>query len=279
MRRINKKETLGDHMLSKRILSALIGIPLLLFITYQGDYYLLLAVFILSILALSEFRNISNKAQCKIMVLPMWVSVLILPVVYLFHYQYIANILFFYLVFCYLYFLLYYPRYSPLGLSFTLFGALYIAWGFFHLVLLRQMEAGFWLILYVFLVVWSTDSGAYFIGIVTGKHKWAPTISPKKSWEGVVGGLLVSFLAVWLYCRFVPGFSPAQTKILLGITPFVSFIGQCGDLLESTLKRHADLKDSGQLIPGHGGILDRFDSMLLAAPFTYYLFNLLERMM
>ncbi len=266
-------------MLLKRVLSAVVGIPLLLYLTYRGGFYLLLTVFILMLLALGEFRNLSKKAQCKTLAFPLWFGALLFPVLYLLHYHYIVNLLFFYLIFCYVFFLFAYPKYSPLDLSFTLFGVIYIAWGFFHLILLRQMTDGFWLIVYVLLIVWSTDTGAYFIGTLMGKHKFAPLISPNKSWEGVLGGLAVSLLTAYVFVFFVPAFSVAQKSILLYIAVFVSLIGQMGDLLESALKRFADIKDSGQIIPGHGGILDRFDSLLLSAPFTYYLFILLERLL
>lgn len=266
-------------MLTKRVLSAVVGVPLLLYLAYRGGVYLLLTVFILMVLALGEFRNIGKKALCKSLDIPLWISAILFPVFYLLHNHYLVNLIFFYLLFCYVYFLLNYPKYSPLDLSFTLFGVVYIVWGFFHLVLLRQLADGFWLIIYVLLIVWSTDTGAYFIGTLMGKHKFAPLISPKKSWEGVFGGLVVSLLTAYLFVFLVPVFSVAEKSVLLYITPFVSLIGQMGDLMESALKRFADMKDSGQIIPGHGGVLDRFDSLLLAAPFTYYLFILLERLL
>lgn len=266
-------------VLLKRVLSAVIGIPLLLYLTYRGDIILLLAVFILMLLALAEFRNISKKSHCKTLAIPLWLSALLFPVIYLVHYEFIINILFFYLLLCYGYFLLYYPKYTPLDLAYTLFGAIYISWGFYHIVLLRQMTDGFWLIFYVFLIVWSTDTGAYGIGTLFGKHKFAPEVSPKKSWEGVAAGLLVSFLVAYLFTFFVPAFSETEMRILLYLAPFVSLVGQLGDLLESALKRFAEVKDSGQIIPGHGGILDRFDSLLLAVPFTYYLINMIERLL
>jgi phosphatidate cytidylyltransferase len=266
-------------VLLQRVLSAAIGIPVLLYLTYRGGIFLLLAIFILMLLALAEFRNLSNKSHCKTLAIPLWLSALLFPVIYLVHYQFIINLLFFYLVFCYGYYLLNYPEYTPMDLAYTLFGAIYISWGFFHMVLLRQMTDGFWLILYVFLIVWSTDTGAYGIGTLFGKHKFAPVVSPKKSWEGVAGGLLVSILVAYLYTLFVPAFSDHEMRILLCMAPLVSLVGQLGDLLESSLKRFAEVKDSGQIIPGHGGILDRFDSLLLAVPFTYYLINMIERLL
>jgi phosphatidate cytidylyltransferase len=152
---------------------------------------------------------------------------------------------------------------------------MYVSWGFFHLILLRDLQNGFWLVIYAFLIVWSTDTGAYFIGSCLGKHKFAPLISPKKSWEGFAGGIVSSLIIAYIYWLCLPSIGG---RTLLYISVLVSVAGQLGDLFESSFKRFAQIKDSGNLIPGHGGILDRFDSILWAAPVTYYLYTLIERM-
>ena len=138
-----------------------------------------------------------------------------------------------------------------------------------------SLDNGFWLILYVFIVVWTTDTGAYFCGIHLGKRKLAPYISPHKTWEGFGGGLIASLLAVLVMTSLAP---LPQREILLYLTPLVSLAGQLGDMFESALKRYANLKDSGYLVPGHGGVLDRFDSALWAFPLTYHILALLERL-
>jgi phosphatidate cytidylyltransferase len=263
-------------MLWQRIISAIIGIPLLIFIVFKGDPYLLLAVFLLALFALLEFKNMIKSAQCNGLVLLLWVGALLFPLIFLLKYNYILPIFIFYLLFCLGYYVVYYPRYSPLDLSFTLLGVLYIFLGFFHLLLLRHLPGGFWLVVYVFIVVWGTDTGAYFTGMIIGKHQLAPLISPKKTWEGFVGGLLVGVFAAYIYSIYIP---LGTGQILFYIAPFVSLAGQLGDLFESSLKRFAKIKDSGQIIPGHGGILDRFDSTLWAAPVTYYLLIILERLL
>ncbi|MDD2432112.1 MAG: phosphatidate cytidylyltransferase [Clostridia bacterium] len=263
-------------MLAQRIISALIGIPLLIFIIFKGDPYFLLAVFLLTLLALLEFKKMIKGAQCKGLVLLLWIGALLFPLIFLLKYKYIIPIFMFYLLFCFGYYVLHYPRYSPLDLSFTLLGIIYILLGFFHLLLLRQLPGGFWLVLYLFIVVWGTDTGAYFTGMILGKHQLAPLISPKKTWEGFGGGVLISVLVAYIYSIYVP---LDTGRILFYIAPFVSLTGQLGDLFASSLKRFAKLKDSGQIIPGHGGILDRFDSTLWAAPVTYYLLIILERLL
>lgn len=266
-------------MLLKRVLSALVGIPVLVFLVYKGDIFLLLAVVLLMLLGLLEFRNIIKKSQCKALSILLWLGALIFPLAFFIHYQFIIALLFFYLLFCYFYYLIYYPKYSPLDLSFTLLGVIYICWGFFHLLLLRNINEGFWLVIYVFVIVWSTDTGAYFTGIYLGKHKLAPLISPKKTWEGFCGGLVSSVLIAYIFSNSIPDLSLTIQKILFYISPAVSIAGQLGDLFESSLKRFAQIKDSGKIIPGHGGILDRFDSALWAAPVAYYLFIILERLL
>lgn len=159
----------------------------------------------------------------------------------------------------------------------TLFGVFYVAWLGSHLVFLRELPLlagldyglGGRLVLFLFLCAWGCDTGAYLTGRMWGKHPLLPRVSPKKSIEGAVGGLLAGGLLGWLggitFCPFGSG-----RGVLLGLLIAVS--GQIGDLVESLLKRDAACKDSAaaMTIPGHGGVLDRFDSILFAAPALYY---------
>lgn len=123
-----------------------------------------------------------------------------------------------------------------------------------------------WLLLLLLLIVWIGDSAAYYVGSAFGKRKLAPTISPNKSWEGAVGGFLgsVSVAAAWCALR-----SDGLDLTLLGIAAATAIAGQVGDLVESMVKRGAGVKDSSQLLPGHGGLYDRLDALLLAAPVFY----------
>jgi phosphatidate cytidylyltransferase len=156
----------------------------------------------------------------------------------------------------------------------TLLGMLYIPWllNFVtHLAYLPQAKGhGNFLILYLLLVTKITDIGAYITGKFFGKHKLLPAVSPKKTWEGFIGGLVCSLLASWLLVR---GF-PEQLHVLQRPwTPllafFISIISVVGDLAESVVKRDTDVKDSGALIPGIGGALDLVDSVLFTAPVLY----------
>ncbi|MDH4161519.1 MAG: phosphatidate cytidylyltransferase [Nitrospirota bacterium] len=150
----------------------------------------------------------------------------------------------------------------------TLLGVLYVALLFgFQVAIHRGSQGKYWL-MFMYLVIWASDTGAYYVGSAFGKHRLYEKISPKKSVEGLAGGVAASVLVavlckLWLVKGL--GWGPA---IALGAV--LALVGTVGDLAESLLKRSAGVKDSGALIPGHGGILDRMDSMLFAAPVLYY---------
>jgi len=151
-----------------------------------------------------------------------------------------------------------------------LFGILTIIPFFWGMVALRQHQysvnpfAGAWWLLYVMLLVWGADSGAYIFGRLLGKHKLAPKVSPGKTWEGLVGGLLTSAIISWLFGRYT-SLNAAPLSLLI-CSIFAVLASILGDLTESMFKREAGIKDSGSLIPGHGGIMDRIDSLTAAVP-------------
>ena len=173
-------------------------------------------------------------------------------------------------------------HFSVLDGCITLAGTMYIAIPFYHLIMLRMIEnstilatnsllgefsVGCILIWLTFIGTWASDSFAYFVGCSIGKHRLCPEISPKKSVEGFVGGILGSMICVGLlgsYFNF-------DMMIMLLMGALIAIIGTFGDLVESCIKRFVGIKDSGTLIPGHGGVLDRFDSLLFTAPLVYYI--------
>lgn len=126
------------------------------------------------------------------------------------------------------------------------------------------------MMLYALLIVWITDSGAYLIGRKIGKNKLAPHISPNKTWEGSIGGSLSAVVIVGAYLYFVQAAFPYSFSTMLLWTLVFSVGGQLGDLIESAFKRHYGVKDSGKILPGHGGILDRFDSLLFVLPLMHF---------
>jgi phosphatidate cytidylyltransferase len=122
-----------------------------------------------------------------------------------------------------------------------------------------------------FILVWCNDSGAYVVGVTIGKHKLYERISPKKTWEGFIGGIVFTIIA-GIVIHSITGI--ASLPVWIGAALLVSVFGTIGDLVESMLKRNVDIKDSGSILPGHGGVLDRFDAVLFAAPMVFALFVL-----
>ncbi|MBI5379790.1 MAG: phosphatidate cytidylyltransferase [Nitrospirae bacterium] len=150
----------------------------------------------------------------------------------------------------------------------TLFGVFYVAWLLGFLIRLRDLEGGVALLLLLFLVTWVGDSAAFFVGSTWGRRPLAPAISPKKTWEGALGGFLAGLATTWGAGHlWLPPISLADT-LLLGTV--LGVLTQLGDLTESLLKRGAGVKDSSSLLPGHGGLLDTVDSLLFSSPALYY---------
>ncbi|TXK52917.1 phosphatidate cytidylyltransferase [Pontibacter qinzhouensis] len=152
------------------------------------------------------------------------------------------------------------------NIAFTMLGALYIGvpFGLLHLLGYLQGDYSWQPILGALLLIWASDTGAYAFGKSFGKHKLLPRVSPGKTWEGWAGGVLTAVGVAYVLSMFFPDLELYQW---IGTAIIISVFGVLGDLVESMLKRSLGVKDSGTLLPGHGGILDRFDSLLLAIPF------------
>jgi phosphatidate cytidylyltransferase len=150
----------------------------------------------------------------------------------------------------------------------TVFGIIYIGLALSTVTSARLLSGGEWLVLFLALVTWAADTGAYYAGTLWGKHLLAPRISPKKTVEGLLGGMGLAVAAALLaQVWFVPQLRPMDTAIL-GVV--LTGAGLFGDLWESAIKRRVGVKDSGSILPGHGGMLDRIDSLLFTAPAFYY---------
>jgi phosphatidate cytidylyltransferase len=170
-------------------------------------------------------------------------------------------------------------------LSGTVFGVIYVGWLFSHLILLMQMpevleslsyknyfgieiRLGTSLAILPFALTWANDSAAFFIGRKFGRKKFFPSISPKKTWAGVIGGIFAAICSAFIYhCLYATYLSWFDC---LALGTIVGIIAPTGDLVESMIKRDVKIKDASGIIPGHGGFLDRFDSLLFSAPIIYY---------
>jgi phosphatidate cytidylyltransferase len=269
--------------LSKRILVALIAIPILLFLTFWNvilPFKLLVTAGL--ILALVEYLQLAYEDKIKpqrtegilsllIILLPLiskslfsWTEgagmlavLLILNLAFLWSQRTVKRMV--------------------VTVSVTFFGVAYFGFFggyFFHL---RDLPQGAWLLLWLYISTWAYDTGGYFAGSLWGKHRLAPQVSPNKSWEGCAGGFALSLIGLYLLWEFMPAYSQIfnlMDVVILAV--LLSFFGQIGDLVESIMKRSLSAKDSGSFFPGHGGVFDRIDSLLFNAPVLYFYLTLIK---
>lgn len=171
-----------------------------------------------------------------------------------------------------------YPKYRAKRIMAAFFGLFYVTVMLSYVYRIRMLDKGLYLTALIFLCSWGCDTCAYCVGMLTkklwGNHKMSPKLSPNKSIEGAVGGVLGAVLLTALYLYIFR--APMQMEmsgiwLLAGLSAIPAMISMVGDLTASAIKRNYDIKDYGNLIPGHGGILDRFDSMMITAPILYYI--------
>ena len=160
-----------------------------------------------------------------------------------------------------------YPKYHAEQVMAAFFGVVYVAVMLSFIYLTRSLPDGKFLVWLIFLCSWGCDTCAYCVGMLIGKHKMAPVLSPKKSIEGAVGGVAGAALLGVIYAAATQG-KMAEYALICAVGALISMVG---DLAASASKRNQNIKDYGKLIPGHGGILDRFDSVIITAPVIYYL--------
>lgn len=255
---------------------ALVFGPLIILAALFGGYYLLTFVLLVVLASVYELAKMAEQKGAHSQLLLPWLSSI--AVLLSFFYgstDFIVPILIFALAL--LFFVeMYRPKGSPLlNVSVSFFNGFYFSLLFGSFLLLRQMPAalgleyraaGEWLMMMIF-ATWVCDTAAYVVGSYIGKHKLIPRVSPNKSIEGTVAGFVFAVLTAWLcHVWFIDVLSLKDSLIIGAIT---GSFGQYGDLFESLLKRDAGVKDSGTIIPGHGGIMDRFDSLTLTTPLVY----------
>ncbi len=256
-----------------RILSAIIMLPLLA-IVLIGGRLLLAACFIIGFMGVREFYHGFERLNTRPSYLTAYISILGLYAIQLFaaddyHYY----MLWFLTVIVISLLCLFKIETRELADAMaTMTGIFYVVFLSFHVALVEQTGEFGILVWLIFLTAFGTDSMAYFTGYAIGKHKLAPKISPKKTIEGSVGGILGSVLLCGLFGYFV---IPRLLLHCIIIGALGGVISQFGDLTASIFKRKMGIKDYGNLIPGHGGILDRFDSVLFTAPMVYYYIELI----
>jgi phosphatidate cytidylyltransferase len=254
-------------MLHQRLLSAAIGIPIVLAVVLVGGVLLAAVVAVavlIAVLELQAARQMLRTPQSAVVAL----AAAALPLIALadigWEVWFGAGVVLLPLaVFGF--------RCAPSaggGWPWALAATVYLGGLASHFVLVRELPEGAdWLLLVLF-TVWTTDTGAYVVGRTIGKHKMAPSVSPGKTWEGTAGGQVAGLAAVAVINAVLDLHLRTIDVLALGV--LLPAVGQAGDLAESWLKRRLGVKDSGFIVPGHGGVADRLDSLLFAAPALYY---------
>ncbi len=256
---------------------AILGSAILFF--YFGGVPLFALLAVVSLIGLFELYQAAGMGKTALSAAGIMAGALLLEAVYLKWDAWLLFVIFLGLVLIMGTFVFTFPRYHFQQAAISCFGLLYVPLMLSYLYRIRSMEDGFSLIWLVFIASWGSDTLAYCAGRLFGRHKMTPELSPKKTWEGAAGGVLGAALLGFLYAlafgshlNFL-GAPLLWTPLLCGAGSVVS---QIGDLAASAIKRSVGVKDYGHLIPGHGGILDRFDSVIVTAPLVYYLLLLLK---
>ena len=256
---------MGDYMF-KRVLTAVIGIPIVLFIVIQGAYLFDILAYIIAITTFSEYSRITRITDKTLLT-----SSYLLAALIIFVNIDIVSIIILYLFLGGIYLRVFkFEQTTLMDLGTLTWGIFYIYLPLFMLKELRHLDQGVEIIFLLLIIVWLTDSGAYFVGRSLGKNKLAEKISPKKTIEGSLGGTTLAIIGVIIFTHY---FLPDYGYIVMAIFAIVgSVIGQVRDLFESAIKREYQVKDSGNILPGHGGALDRIDSLLFLIPLSYVFF-------
>ena len=247
--------------LQKRVLTGVIGLFVLIFIVMQGGLVLKAAIFLLSIEVIKELYNAFKNIKININVITLVLGSILLLLFEVYNISLEFSIIF--VLFASFIVLLFNDKYKLEDITFTVFSFIY---GPYLLTLLNGLSRE--LLFLVFIIAFSTDTFAYFIGSAIGKHKLIPKVSPNKSIEGAIGGIVGCLIITLIYFYFLE--LPINALVVIFII-ISSIAGQIGDLIASKIKRVTGIKDYAKLLPGHGGILDRFDSTILVIPFVYIL--------
>jgi len=265
-------------MLLSRVLTAIIGIPFIFACVYCGDILFYIMMFFVSFLCVYEYLVILKKYNPHTLV-----SLIMAAAFFIFLYFFrslsvnkvAVSVVVMMIVLFGIEIFGKNPGLCIVRISSSFLGAFFIPFALMHMVYIRDLKDGMELVFFVFIVVWILDTAAYAFGKILGRHKLAETISPKKTVEGAVAGIVFGVLgAVVFRCKFINNILTLWDSVILGFV--IAIAGQFSDLCESIIKRDGNVKDSGKIIPGHGGVFDRFDSYIFAAPAVYYVLELLK---
>ena len=261
-------------MFKTRLLSGIVLTILSVFVIVSGGYVTLFSLLAVSLIGMFELYRVFKLEKTPLAFVSYAMAVLFYAS------QLIAGIIdpmmlvMLFLILLMFVYVFTYPKYEAKDVMAIFFGMFYVAVMLSYVYQIRVLENGLYLAVLIFICSWGCDTCAYCVGVLIGKHKMAPVLSPKKSIEGAVGGVVGTALLTVLYTSAFKAQMGLDTNgiiVLAIISAIAGLISMVGDLTASAIKRNYDIKDYGTLIPGHGGIMDRFDSMMITAPIIYYL--------
>ncbi|WKY43591.1 phosphatidate cytidylyltransferase [Eubacteriaceae bacterium ES2] len=268
MARRKKKD---NSSLRTRVITSVVGLPILIGILALGGVWLVVGVLILTLVGTLEFSSAINhliipRISYAFMLILSFLMVVTIKLDYNFGLPM--------LLICFIIMFCYEIATGKLGIQRTgsmLLGIVYVPVMFSHLFLFETISRGIYYLWLIFVIAFVTDTAAYFVGRFFGNRKLAPKISPKKTIAGSIGGIIFAALAAMLYGNILRTYFDFDLAWYwyIGIGVLGSIAGQCGDLTASMIKRKAKIKDFSQVLPGHGGVLDRFDSIIFIIPIIY----------
>lgn len=261
---------MSDNKKQSRVLVNVLGIPLLLSAIYFGGIYFKSLIFIAIIMSTLELNTMCSKRNIEIQILPLFLFYL-----YLLSSHFVSPLeieMFLLVIICVLLVEVFRMKEKPIeNIAVTIFSMVWIGLFMNYIIIIRDMSNGMYWTFQMFLAVWICDSAAFFFGSKFGKAKILPNISPNKTWIGTVSGIV--FVFIYLFFTIEPITSSLVVDFIhiLFLSLIFGGISQIGDFVESMIKRQFGVKDSGTSLRGHGGFLDRMDSLILAAP-SFYLY-------
>ena len=263
----------GLIILKQRIITGVALVVALIVILILGTPFVEIAIALLAAIAVIELFNTVKLSGNKLLMVVSVTGAVGLVAVQCFGAQFFNPLLYVYIVVLFIIYMANMQKVSFKEIAKTFFVTIYVAFMFAHIILVRNMEYGYLLIWFVLVGAFVTDTAALFAGKFFGRHKLCPNLSPKKTVEGSIGGVLgciVCTLILCLVCHI--GFRCETNYLWAIVVAFgASVVSQIGDLSASCIKRQFGIKDYGKIFPGHGGVMDRFDSLFFVAPFVYYM--------
>ncbi|HHT57033.1 phosphatidate cytidylyltransferase [Herbinix luporum] len=261
-------------MFKTRLISSIILMAITITVVVLGNDLLFTTILAISLIGMTELYKIMKIEKALLGIIGYLAAILYYGLIYFKLQEYMMVLIIGFLLLLMISYVITYPSYRIEQVVIAFFGLFYVSVMLSYIYQVRIMEDGAILVWLIFIGAWGSDTCAYCVGMLIGKHKIVPRLSPKKSLEGSIGGVVGAALIGYIYALAlgskVTGIdNPRLLFAIIGAAS--SVISQIGDWAASAIKRNYNIKDYGNLIPGHGGILDRFDSMIFTAPIVYYL--------